>query len=204
MTTRPIIVELQLEVLAFALRVLPTSQNVSAREQLGASDDLLVGRRIGNRRYGFACAFVINIAFQGEAVSFIGREVHPAAALQSSPAIVIVSVRVVFGASDKAHTIDAVIECSAVAASVSRIQKSLIDVSAACIHQCSVRVLSAFGDDVDDPVKSVRTPNCGAWSADHFDPLDILQQNVLYLPISSCKQGGVNSPSVNEHQHISR
>src|SRR5208282_4878404 len=60
--------------------------------------------------------------------------------------------------------------------------------SAASRHQSSLRVRSLLRDDVDDPVYRVRAPHRSARSANHLDPVDVLQRHVLRVPINAAEQ----------------
>src|SRR5512140_1929739 len=49
--------------------------------------------------------------------------------------------------------------------------------------QAALGVLGTAGDDVDDPVDGVRAPHCSAGSTNHLDALNILEGDILLVPI---------------------
>src|SRR6267143_2678602 len=89
----------------------------------------------------------------------------------------------------------------AVASTVPEIEKALIDISSAGGCQRSMGLLSSFGDDIDYRVHGIRSPDGTAWASDDFDPVDILKQCVLDLPINTCEQRRVHAPAIDKHEH---
>src|SRR5258707_4820213 len=97
-----------------------------------------------------------------------------------------------------------VVKTLAVASAVPEIGKALIEISAAGGHQRSMGLLGSFGDDIDDTVDSICSPDGAARASNDFDPFDILKQCVLDLPIDAGEQRRVNAPTVDKHEHSSR
>src|SRR5260370_713121 len=81
-----------------------------------------------------------------------------------------------------------VVKTLAVASAVPEIGKALIEISAAGGHQRSMGLLGSFGDDIDDTVDSICSPDGAARASNDFDPFDILKQCVLDLPIDAGEQ----------------
>src|SRR5262245_53823731 len=77
-------------------------------------------------------------------------------------------------------------------------------VSAAGADHASLRILGAHGKDVNDAIDRIGDPHGSAWSADHFYPVDILQRQVLHIPVHARKQRSIYAAAVNHHQHLVR
>src|SRR3984885_8832099 len=99
------------------------------------------------------------------------------------------------------QAIHAKIEAVSVPCSVAELADALINISAANGRESAIGILAAFGDDVDDAVDSVSSPDRTAGAANHLDSLDILQKDVLKLPIDASKQRRIDAAAVNEHEH---
>ena len=65
-----------------------------------------------------------------------------------------------------------------------------------------LRLLRRFRDDVDDAVHRVRSPERRPRTADHLDPLDILEECVLPVPKHPGTRRLVNAPAIHQHQHF--
>src|SRR4029077_15078553 len=98
----------------------------------------------------------------------------------------------------------AVIEFPTRVAAVSNGSKSLLNVAATRNHQPSVSVRSLFRDDVDDPIPRISSPQCPAWSANHFDPVDVLQRHVLHVPVHPTEKRTVHGTAVDQHEQLVR
>src|SRR5258707_5327795 len=97
-------------------------------------------------------------------------------------------------------SVDTVVKVFAVPSAITEIDETLVDISAASGHEHSAGIFRAFRDDVDHTVDSICSPNGAAWSPDHFDAFDILQQCVLDLPINAGKERRVDAPAINKHE----
>src|SRR5712692_5904788 len=97
------------------------------------------------------------------------------------------------GAPGEALTVHTVVEVLAVPGSVPETEGALVDVSAAAGHERSVGVFGVLGDDVDHSVDSVRSPDGATGTADHFDPVDVLEQCVLDIPPDTGKEWRVDA-----------
>src|SRR2546427_3175472 len=58
------------------------------------------------------------------------------------------------------------------------------------------------GDDVDDAIDRVGSPQRAAGTADDFDAVDILEKVVLYVPEHPAIERGVHRPTVDQHQEL--
>src|SRR5216683_422971 len=64
-------------------------------------------------------------------------------------------------------------------------------------------ILGVFGDDVDDGIDGICSPDGSARASDDFDPFNILEQCVLDLPINTGEQRRINAPAVDYHEYRS-
>ena len=130
--------------------------------------------------------------------------VHAKAGLGIAPIVVILPVLVVFGAAGETHAVDAIVEAVAVAAAVTGIDEALLFVSSARGNQRSVGLFGVLGNDVDDAIHRIRSPDRTARPADHLDPVDVLHHGVLNVPIRPVEKGRINGAAVDQHQYGSR
>ena len=70
--------------------------------------------------------------------------------------------------------------------------------------QGAVGVLGLPGDDVDHAVDRVGAPHGGARSADHLDPLDVLDESVLLVPEGAAEGRRVDRAAVHEYEQLVR
>src|SRR5882672_2315234 len=105
-----------------------------------------------------------------------------------------------FVAADKPFSIYAVVQSIAVVAPVAGCANTLVYISRRCRNQNPVRILGPLSDHVDDPVYRVCPPDSAARPPNDLDPLDILQQCVLHLPIDTSKERRIDAPPINQHQ----
>ena len=80
--------------------------------------------------------------------------------------------------------------------------KSLIHVAAAAFDIEALRVLAAFGDDIDHPIDGIGTPKRGSGAADDFNPVNIFQEQILHVPINAREGRRINASSIDEDQEF--
>ncbi len=122
--------------------------------------------------------------------------IRPEAGLTHAPVIELFVIGMKLRAPGEGLSIYTVVKTLAVASAVPEIGKALIEISAAGGHQRSMGLLGSFGDDIDDTVDSICSPDGAARASNDFDPFDILKQCVLDLPIDAGEQRRVNAPTV--------
>ena len=110
----------------------------------------------------------------------------------------------IFGTPLEAEGIYAVVKVFVVAAPIPSIEKALFEISSPRADQLPLRILAALSDDVDDAIHGVWSPDRAARSANNLNAINVLQQYILYLPISTRKQGSVDSSAIDEYEHIAR
>jgi hypothetical protein len=59
-----------------------------------------------------------------------------------------------------------------------------------------------LGDDVDDAVYSVCTPDGATGTAYDLDAVDVVEQDVLNIPIDALEEFRVYTSAVDEHQDV--
>ena len=88
--------------------------------------------------------------------------------------------------------------------SVANASKSFLLVSEPSRDEATLGILSALRDDVDHSIHCVGAPQCRARAADDLDAFNIFQHDILDIPENAGKQRRVNTPAVDEHQHLVR
>ena len=59
-----------------------------------------------------------------------------------------------------------------------------------------------FSDDVDDAVHCVCAPYRRTWTANDLNPVDVLEGNVLSIPIDAGEKRRIDGPPVDQHQQF--
>src|SRR5262249_62002064 len=96
-----------------------------------------------------------------------------------------------FGSPGEAFAGEAIAEAVR-AAAVSPGEAGLLDIAAAGRHVRAVGLAGVSGDDVDDPIDGIGTPNRAARAADDLGAVDIVDHHVLHVPIHTRKERGVD------------
>src|ERR1700733_6219240 len=91
---------------------------------------------------------------------------------------------------------NAVVEFLCRIAAVLNGAKLLFSVAAACHNETAASSRSLFRDDVYDAVEGIGSPDCPARTADHLDPIDVLQRHVQCVPVNSSEKRRVNGASI--------
>src|SRR5258705_5381038 len=82
-----------------------------------------------------------------------------------------------------------------------RAREAALLVAGPAVEEGAVGVLRAPRDDVDDAVDRVRAPERAPGAADDLDALDVLQEDVLDLPVGAGEEGRVDAAPVDENEH---
>ncbi len=72
--------------------------------------------------------------------------------------------------------------------------------SASSCNNRGLRGRSRFGDDVDDAINRIGSPQRCSRTANHFNPVQIFKHHVLDIPVHTGKQRGIHAPAVDEDQ----
>src|ERR1700739_418442 len=107
------------------------------------------------------------------------------------------------GAIGEGLAVYTIVEVLVVPAAVAEIDKALVDISAAGRDEHSTGILGVLSDDIDHSVDCVVSPDRATRPADDFDPIDILENCVLNLPINPGVEWCVNASAVDKHEYIS-
>src|SRR5438876_12737 len=86
-------------------------------------------------------------------------------------------------------------------AAVTETACTLICVAAPHGSERSARIFGIPGDNVDDAVNGVRSPDGAPWAAYDFNPLHIFEENILEFPVHSGIERSVHTAPVDQHQH---
>lgn len=82
-------------------------------------------------------------------------------------------------------------------------------------HRAQVRLRAEYGkgagggggalrDDIDDAIDGIGAPHGRAGAADDLDPFDILQHEVLGVPVHAREEWTVDAAAVDHHQQLVR
>src|SRR5882762_5675035 len=123
------------------------------------------------------------------------------AGLTHLPIVVLMSIQVVTGCSPEAHRIDAVIETASTAPAPANPSRTLIGRSAPRGSELSVSIFGALGNNVDDAIDCIRSPDRASGPANHLDPFDIFKKQVLYVPRHPGIQRSVDAAAIDQDQH---
>ena len=68
-----------------------------------------------------------------------------------------------------------------------------------CLHAFGIGGLA--GDDVDHAVCGVRSPNGSGGAANHLDAIDILQREILHIPVNTGEKRSVDISSIDQDKN---
>lgn len=101
-------------------------------------------------------------------------------------------------AAGETSTVDPITEAVASGA-VSPVELGLFHIPACGGQQHAARVLGLLGDDVDDAVYGIGSPDGSSRTTYYFDPVDVFQHEVLNFPVNSREQRRVHGSTVDEN-----
>src|SRR4030088_1163421 len=122
-------------------------------------------------------------------------------ALAHSPIVKPPMIGMKLGTSGEGFAVDPVFEVPSVPRSIARFPSALIDVPSSRGYERSFRLPGVFGNDVDDSVDGVRSPDRPARSANDFNPVDVFEQRVLNFPVHAGEKWRVHAAAVDEYEH---
>ena len=122
--------------------------------------------------------------------------------MAGSPVVVGAVPRCPAGVPIEPLTVDPVVDVVADFTAVLGGRKSALEATGPALDQGPWRVRRPLGDDVDDPVDGVGSPDAGPRTADHLDPLDVLQHDVLNVPKDAAEQRGIHTATVHLDQQL--
>src|SRR5216684_271294 len=200
---RAIVIRLHLDVGSRGKHPLPAAQQIAT-----ANLDLLFHIRhkrwrVTVDRQPLACIAIVEVALKRQRVTFVQIPVRAEAGLAHPPVIESMAVRMKLAASNEGFSVDAVIEIFIVPASIAEMAEALVEVSTTGGDESSMSIFSALGDDIDDGINRIRSPDGSARASDDFDAFNILQQGVLNLPINPREQRRVDAPAVDKYEYRS-
>src|SRR5579862_9631213 len=111
-----------------------------------------------------------------------------------------ISIRVELGAANVTLSVNTIVKGFASRSTKSKLGNSLVYVSTRQCREHPVGILRAFRDDIDYSINGVRSPDCSARPANHFDAIDILEHCVLYLPVNAGKERRIHAATVNQDE----
>src|SRR6266852_2026336 len=190
---RTVVISLQLNVGPRTQVALPTTEQITSRK-LGILFHVGHKRcRVTRDPHALSGIAGVDVALKRQPVAIVYIPIRPEAGLTHAPVIELFLIGMKLRAPGESLPVYTVAKTFAVASAVAEIDKALIDISSAGGYECSMGLLSPFGDDIDHRVDGIRSPDRTAGASDDFDPFDILKQCVLDLPINACEQRRVHT-----------
>ena len=116
------------------------------------------------------------------------------------PRILVEAVAVIFMRALKTPSVESVAQVSVHESELQRVNGVILRSRQPRRHR-STRFRSLFGDDVDDTVRRVRSPDRSARPPDHLDPIDVFQRHILHVPVHPREQRRVDVSSVDQNQN---
>ena len=90
------------------------------------------------------------------------------------------------------------------ATAVAEGDKTFLDVAAAAVGEQPLGVGRSLRYDVDHAVDGVGAPDRASRSADHLDPIDVLEHGVLHVPVDARVERRVDASPVHQDQELVR
>src|ERR1051326_5889013 len=162
----------------------PAAEQITARNPAILLNNHRPDRGLCRDGNAFSDCAVVKISLQRYLIEVFQIPVHPEAALSHLPVIKVPAIWMELGTSREGFAIHTVVKVRAVSGSIPEIEETLL-VSPAGGNQPTVGVSRVLGNDIDHAVDGVRSPDRSARTTDDLDPLHILHQRVLHLPINA-------------------
>src|SRR6202044_2340692 len=110
--------------------------------------------------------------------------------------------RVVLGGVTLILREHAVVHLIAGLAAVLSGRQRVLLVAATHLRPGALCIRGALGDDVDDSVDRVGSPERRAGTSDHLDPVDVLHEVVLYVPEHTGEERRINASPIAQYEQI--
>ncbi len=178
-------VAFEVEVGAASVAVLPGGEEVAAGDGEGVVEDDLGERRQAadaDRLTGLAG---VAVGLDGHGVALGGRPVETRAAVAEVPAVVGVVVGVELILADETLAEEAELEVWAELEALTDGALKAVDLTGQAGGESALGIGGALGDDIDDAVDGVRSPDGAAGAADDLDAVDVVEQDVLDVPVDA-------------------
>src|SRR5207253_6453267 len=80
--------------------------------------------------------------------------------------------------------------------------EAVIDISASGLAVDSLRVRRVFGDDIDDAVDRIGSPQRRAGTTDDLDAVEIGEKDVLHIPQRSAEERIVDCAPIDQYERL--
>src|SRR5690349_21302671 len=121
----------------------------------------------------------IHVALDRERIVCANVPVRPKSALTFTPTI---KFRLRFGGAIEELAIESIVEILADFSPMTVRGKSALLSSSSDHGKIALAILRVFGDDINDAIHRVGAPQRAAWTANHLDPVNVLEQDILNIP----------------------
>ena len=207
-----VVIEAQPQVRPGRQRAPPMQADVAA----GGLDRVRQGRRRGQGQHpGLAELALVEVAEEGDVVALVGPPVAAEARVPLLPAVARVGpggVRAagvgppVLGIGPRVLVRVAPVEAHVQAVAAEAVAAAELGagrlVAGRGHHQAAPGVGRVPGHDVDDAVDGVRAPERAAGPAHDLDAVDVLDGQVLHVPVHPGEELGVDDAPVHQHQQL--
>ncbi len=196
---RPIHITLDTELRSICAAIRPAPEKVDALINNGL---FFYGVKRGNKRKMAAELFsvgAVGIALHGKFIAPVRAE--PGA--ETLPFIIGVAThRVVGGITLKSFGINPI--CSGIAkrSTLANIQGALLFVAVERTDYSALGIARVFGANIDHAIHRVCAPECAPRTTNHFNPLNILQHQIMGFPEDTAKHRVIDRPAINQHQQF--
>ena len=134
-------------------------------------------------------SLVVNVTLQAVGVALAAVPIHTEAGLSRLPGIIVQPVGMKFRRPVEGLTVNPIREVLSARAAVSAFAEALLHVAATTRNQSTLGILAVLGNDVDDSIYRVRSPDRASRATDHLDAVNVLDQRVLRFPIHAGGEG---------------
>src|SRR5579863_375042 len=193
---------LKLEVRSLVQHAFPSTQQISSRQVRRAISVHLRGGRIERVRGPIAGALAVDVTLKRKGIASAAIPVCAETGLAHSPLIEDWAVWVKVGPAEEAQAVHAIVEGLTSSAPVLSGTGTLVNIAPPQRYHRPACIPTVLGDDIDDPVDGIRSPNRAAWPSDYLNAFDVVEWSSLSLPIDAREQRRVNTPSVNQNEQF--
>jgi hypothetical protein len=187
----------------FTIRVAQQLKRIARRDWSRIGDHHVAAVHLDVRPIGQSHPSADDIALHGEA-RITGELPIQAAAALTDAAILLsaAAIRQLGRIEVAADTVEAIARFRVDLSAVTRNQMRPLARACYTAHEGALRVGGPLGDDVDDAVHGVRSPQCARGAANDLYSVEVRQRHVLRFPEHASEQLRVHAASVNHHQHL--
>ena len=139
----------------------------------------------------------VKIALHGEDFSMFREPISAETGLPETPIVVrFFAAGMQSAIAIEGRAVNAKVKILAEFVAVTKIGKTVQESAAAGAHERALRIARGFGDDVDDAIDGVGTPERATRAGDYFDAIDVFEHEMLNIPEDSREKWGIDAAAV--------